>query len=112
MTAPNWPTVDDVPLHGDLPTPDAFWACTDPERPYDPTLTHWDWRCHGCFRHGEVTFAQHPDLMTRSVRYDGADWADDPEPLGWSVARARAWRGLGSRTDVGFPFPQTGEAAR
>lgn len=94
MTAvPPWPDPDDEPLHGtDLPD-GGWWACQYPERPYDPTFTCWDWRCHGCFRHGEATLAQHPDVVADDLRRLSLATV----PLARSVQDAQAWHNLPAR---------------
>lgn len=85
-----WRPIDVVPLHSDpLPT-GCYWACEYPERPPDPALTWWDWRCYGCFRHGEAVVNGDPEWVATHAGDDGRIAAQDTA-LAMSVEDARRY---------------------
>jgi hypothetical protein len=60
----NWPGLDEVPLHPlGRPFPESYWACTQPERPWQPE-TMYDMRCPACLIHAEATLMTVGDLPT------------------------------------------------
>jgi hypothetical protein len=92
---PDWPSVEDVPLHS-MPLADGcYFVCEFPERPYDATFSSYDWRCRACVRHGEATVACGIDAVP-PFAHDraGGRLKQNLAPLSLSVADAKAWLGL------------------
>jgi hypothetical protein len=79
------------PLHNLTPEkPDAWWACSAPERPVDD-VTCFDYRCRPCWLMAEAAVRADPLREVEATDVDGAHHG--PVPIAEYLRVARVFHG-------------------